>query len=284
MEVISGDTIPSLDADRFDNTGLPFSPTSPSLPIISGGTVSKTEAITLRKTDHDNRFPTIKDRSKPEKEVVEIPVEKDFPDIPEISSPSIVLENSGEKVRLPVTGRQMVSPRPLVAEKPRRTDRIQDIYRMSKQVLETNNLKQFAAIDLVPDKALRIILTGDLLFETSKAELSLESREKLEKIASAIHTIPYIINVVGHTDNVPISSSRYTSNWELSVSRASTVARFLIETTEMDPNQFIVSGYSSYRPLVPNTSAENRMKNRRVEIIISKRLPKPVQARTTTFN
>ena len=87
-----------------------------------------------------------------------------------------------------------------------------------------------------------------------------------------------MINVVGHTDNLPMRSTRFKSNWELSVARASTVARFLIDEMDMDPNQFVVSGYSSYRPIEPNTTAENRAKNRRVEIIISKRLPNPQPA------
>jgi chemotaxis protein MotB len=85
-----------------------------------------------------------------------------------------------------------------------------------------------------------------------------------------------MINIVGHTDNLPMRSNRFISNWELSVARASTVARFFIEEMDMNPNQFVVSGYSSYRPIVPNTTAENRAKNRRVEIIISKRLPNPL--------
>ena len=73
-------------------------------------------------------------------------------------------------------------------------------------------------------------------------------------------------------------SGRYSSNWELSVARASSVARFLIEELDMNPNQFVVSGYASYRPLKPNTDTRNRAANRRVEIIISKKLPPPQPA------
>jgi chemotaxis protein MotB len=87
-----------------------------------------------------------------------------------------------------------------------------------------------------------------------------------------------MINVVGHTDNLPMRSNQFMSNWELSVARASSVARFLIDEMGMNPVQFVVSGYASYRPIAPNTTAENRAKNRRVEIIISKRLPNPLPA------
>ena len=87
-----------------------------------------------------------------------------------------------------------------------------------------------------------------------------------------------MINVIGHTDNQPMHSSRFASNWELSVVRASSVARFLIEEIEMDPTQFIVSGYGSNRPRRPNTNVINRAANRRVEIIISKRLAPAIKA------
>ena len=139
-------------------------------------------------------------------------------------------------------------------------------------------LDNFAAIDLVPDQTMRIILTGDLLFETGRADLSQSSKASLLKIAAVIREIPYMINVVGHTDNIPMHSEKYATNWELSVARASIVARFLVEEMNMNPQQFVVSGYSSFRPIRPNTNARNRAVNRRVEIIISKRLPAPLIA------
>ena len=147
------------------------------------------------------------------------------------------------------------------------------IYDLSQQALTKNNLKKFASIDLVPDTTMRIILTGDLLFKTGKADLSPTARQALQKVANAIKETPYMINVVGHTDDLPMKSAGFKTNWELSVARASRVARFLIEETGMNPGQFEVSGYASFRPLKPNTSEENRAINRRVEIIISKKLP-----------
>ena len=119
-----------------------------------------------------------------------------------------------------------------------------------------------------------------MLFRSGLGEsvLSEKARSSLEKVAAAIRFTPYMINVVGHTDNIPMRSSLFKSNWELSVARASSVARYLIEEMGMNPSQFVVSGYSSYRPIAPNTTADNRAKNRRVEIIISKRLPEPLPA------
>jgi chemotaxis protein MotB len=149
---------------------------------------------------------------------------------------------------------------------------------MSKGALKTNNLDKFAAIDIIPDKTMRIILTGDLFFALGESQLSEHAKASLRQIVTIIQQTPYMINVVGHTDNLPMRSKQFMSNWELSVARASSVARFLIDEMGMNPVQFVVSGYASYRPIAPNTTAENRAKNRRVEIIISKRLPNPLPA------
>ena len=78
------------------------------------------------------------------------------------------------------------------------------------------------------------------------------------------------ISIEGHTDNVPMNSPRYPSNWELSVGRSSNVVRFLVENNNMDPKRISASGYSEYHPVAPNDNAENRAKNRRVDILILK--------------
>ncbi|MBV1916020.1 MAG: flagellar motor protein MotB [Pseudomonadales bacterium] len=76
------------------------------------------------------------------------------------------------------------------------------------------------------------------------------------------------ISIEGHTDDRPISTARFKSNWSLSSARASTVAHHLFEETRLDQNRFTVSGFSSNRPLVNNDTPENRSKNRRVEIVV----------------
>ncbi|GIS84011.1 MAG: chemotaxis protein MotB [Nitrospina sp.] len=76
--------------------------------------------------------------------------------------------------------------------------------------------------------------------------------------------------VDGHTDNVPMKSSKFPSNWELSSSRASKVARFIIKTMRFPAKRMVVTGYGEFRPLKPNTSDDHRAANRRVEIKILK--------------
>jgi len=150
---------------------------------------------------------------------------------------------------------------------------ISNLYDMSKKTLRARNLNQFASVDLITDKAVRIILTGDLLFDAGKAELKPEARKKLEKIAPILRKTPYMANVVGHTDNVPIYSSRYPTNWELSAVRASVVARFFIEEMNIPARKFYLSGHSYFQPVKPNTTDRNRAANRRVEIIITRERP-----------
>jgi chemotaxis protein MotB len=150
---------------------------------------------------------------------------------------------------------------------------ITKIYDLSKITVEQEKLQRFATVELIPDKTMRIILTGDLLFASGQAELSSNATDSLKKLANIIKKTPYMINVIGHTDDKPVKSARFPSNWELSLARAGRVARFLIDATGLPPTQFGVTGYSYFRPLLPNTSDDNRKTNRRVEIVLSKELP-----------
>ena len=150
---------------------------------------------------------------------------------------------------------------------------IPKLYDLSKKTVHSKNLNNFASVDLLADKAVRIILTGDLLFDVGEAELKVEAKDKLEEIASLIKKTPYKVNVVGHTDNLPINSPLYPTNWELSLMRASVVARFFIEEMDIPGNKFYLSGHSYFQPVRPNTTAQNRAANRRVEIIITKERP-----------
>ena len=160
------------------------------------------------------------------------------------------------------------------------------LYDLSKKTVQARNLNNFASVDLLADKAVRIILTGDLLFDPGEAELKEEAKNKLEQIAPLIAQTPYKVNIVGHTDNVPIKSSRFPSNWELSLIRASVVGRFFIEDLTIPANKFYLSGHSYFQPVRPNTTPENRAANRRVEIIITKERPygMPIGSKSLLFN
>ncbi len=110
-----------------------------------------------------------------------------------------------------------------------------------------------------------VSLPSDILFEPGSAELAEKGKRALGILAKYISAMQSYISVEGHTDDIPVKSDRYPSNWELSASRAATVARFLIEQGIPEERISIV-GYAATKPVVPNVSPETRAQNRRVEI------------------
>lgn len=107
-------------------------------------------------------------------------------------------------------------------------------------------------------------------FPSGDARLNRDFIPILGKIHDVLLETDGRIAVAGHTDNVPINTARYRSNWELSTSRATSVVHELLAPEQIDAERFVLEGYADTRPLVPNDSAANRAKNRRVEIIVLK--------------
>lgn len=107
-------------------------------------------------------------------------------------------------------------------------------------------------------------------FPSGRANLNPGFFEVISKITGVIANTPGKIIVAGHTDNIPISTSRFRSNWELSSARAVTVVHAMLSNAALDANRFLIQGYADSRPLVPNDSRENRALNRRVELIIQR--------------
>ncbi len=294
VEVIGGDTSDALEIAEEGTNGFPFVPVKPGAPLITSGTVKKVESISLEDIGDDTNFfndPKGQSLDRIKKSVLKPlpPLEKEVVKKKTIR-PKLTLPKPPARVSEPIIKVKPIiiggveepeaqpAPTPVAEPLPAepQKDVIQELFTVNKENLEYFNLEKFASIKLIPDKTVRIILTGDLLFDIGSAELSPSAIISLHKIALAIEETPYMINIVGHTDNSPMRSERFPSNWELSLSRASSVARFLIEKIGMSPNQFVVSGYSAYRPVATNDNVTNRAKNRRVEIIISKKLPNPV--------
>jgi chemotaxis protein MotB len=147
------------------------------------------------------------------------------------------------------------------------------IYDLSRETVRAKALEEFASVELTSDKAVSIILKGDLLFDSGKAELRPEARRSLGEIAEILRQTPHVVNLVGHTDDVPIHSERFPTNWELSAARACAVARYLMDDMGLPSSRFFITGYGPQQPVKPNDSAENRAANRRVEIIITKEKP-----------
>ena len=105
-------------------------------------------------------------------------------------------------------------------------------------------------------------------FRSGSADLVGEYADVMEEIRAVLRSKPGKIEVQGHTDNVPIATARFRSNWELSSSRAVSVATELMRGNDINPRRFQVSGFADTKPLVANDSGVNRARNRRVEIVV----------------
>lgn len=118
-------------------------------------------------------------------------------------------------------------------------------------------------------KGIEVVLPEIMLFPSGKADLIQEAVLFLDDMAPLLAEISNIIEIEGHTDNRPISTERFPSNWDLSTARANVVIRHLTEKHKLDPDRFKAVGYGEYQPIAPNDSDEGRSKNRRVVLIIS---------------
>jgi chemotaxis protein MotB len=121
-------------------------------------------------------------------------------------------------------------------------------------------------------EGLRLNLTREVLFPSGSAEVNASGRSVLGKVAERVRGIPHDIEVQGHTDDVPIHSERYPTNWELAGARASRVVR-LLEEKGVAPDRLCAISRGEYAPVAPNDSEAGRAKNRRIEITL-----KPVTA------
>jgi Flagellar motor protein len=133
--------------------------------------------------------------------------------------------------------------------------------------IKENNLENITSIKN-DDRGIIIELKDTILFESEKADLVPGSKDVLDKLSTFLSSINNQIIIEGHTDNVPINNYKFSSNWELSSIRAVNVVRYFTEVKKIEPSRFQASGYGEFKPLVDNSTPENRAKNRRINILI----------------
>ncbi len=149
--------------------------------------------------------------------------------------------------------------------------------RMAKDIIQ-------ALAPLVQDGKVRVTqsahgitveINASVLFSPAKAQLADNSRDTLRAVALVVREHEHEMHVEGHTDNLPISTNQYPSNWELSTARASSVIRLFIENG-VDANRLTALGYGENRPVALNTTLEGRARNRRVTIMIMSLEPEQI--------
>lgn len=136
--------------------------------------------------------------------------------------------------------------------------------------LQSHDLHDKVQVDL-KENGIHLVITDSVMFQSGEAELIEPSRTILSLVARLLDEggIEGVM-VQGHTDDQPINTSRFPSNWELSTGRAASVVRFLSqETTTLAPSHFAAIGQGEFHPVDTNDTPEGRARNRRVEILFS---------------
>ena len=148
-------------------------------------------------------------------------------------------------------------------------DKENDLADLLKEVKAlVSSLKSDTPVELLSsDKGVTMRLPDKLLFDLGSSDISKDADPLLKKISAIISKTSYDVRIEGHTDNLPILTWKFASNWELSTSRAVNVLRYFIEKMGISPLRLSAVGFGEYQPISPNDSPENRAKNRRVEIV-----------------
>ena len=120
------------------------------------------------------------------------------------------------------------------------------------------------------EKGLVLRLSEAFLFESGRAEIKPTAIPKLVSIGKLLNKTTNYLRVEGHTDNIPIHSGQYRSNWQLSAERATRLTEALVEIAHVSAERFSAMGYGEHRPLASNATEKGRTKNRRVDIVILK--------------
>ena len=134
--------------------------------------------------------------------------------------------------------------------------------------IEDNKLKDKLNTSLT-DEGLLLTIRDNVLFESGRAEVRTRDIGIANEIADLlIMEPPRNIIISGHTDNVPIRTARYESNWELSVMRAVEFMKIILKNEQLDPRWFSAKGFGEFQPVATNDTATGKARNRRVEILI----------------
>jgi len=118
------------------------------------------------------------------------------------------------------------------------------------------------------ERGLVISVQDTVLFVSGSADLTPRAAEIMDKLGLILLQTPNYIRVEGHTDNLPINTPRFPSNWELSVGRSTSVIQYLLARHNFPPQRLSASGYGEYRPKAANDTVANRQLNRRVDFVV----------------
>jgi chemotaxis protein MotB len=145
---------------------------------------------------------------------------------------------------------------------------LEQTYEEVKSFLQKAGLENDILLRL-EERGIVMELPEHILFDSGQAVIKSDFYPTFDLLSELLAGLPNQIIIEGHTDNVPIRTFLYPSNWELSVARAVSVARYLVEVHDLPPRRLVATGYGEYHPLDTNETPEGRARNRRVSIVIS---------------
>ncbi len=128
------------------------------------------------------------------------------------------------------------------------------------------------------------LLSDKAYYDSGSAQLRPETKRLLDVVGAQIVAVRNDVRVEGNTDDVPIATASYPTNWELSAARATGVTRYLVERDRIVPTRISFAGYGEYRPRVANDSAAHRQQNRRVDIVILSGKDAPAESNEESMN
>lgn len=142
----------------------------------------------------------------------------------------------------------------------------------AQQSLESQMREALASKDITISELqgkLTLSILDRILFDSGQAVIKPEGQEVLRKLGAVLDQFPNRqIHVTGHTDNVPIHTPQFPSNWELSAARALAAVRFLVEEAGVNPTRLAAVANGEFQPVADNATAEGRAKNRRIAVVV----------------
>jgi len=148
-------------------------------------------------------------------------------------------------------------------------DQNEEILKRINESITTNDLEDTVSAENT-GRGIVVRVKGQFFFNSGSAVLKEEAYSLLDDIIGIVEEFPYNMSVEGHTDDTPINTAQFPSNWELSTARAISTLRYILESGRIETERLGASGYADTRPLTSNDTPEGRQQNRRVEFIMYK--------------
>lgn len=212
--------------------------------------VNRSLQNTFNKSANAERFDTNKGRdlftqlNNPEEEKEKEKKKEDFEEPP---TPSATLEE----------------------EKVADLQKLEEFERQINEMIIDMDLGQYVSIHPMEDSII-LRINSIILFDLGSANVKNEAQATLTQIGLLLGSLQSDFVVQGHTDNLPINTPEFPSNWELSTKRSTNIVKFFIERSGLSPSLLTATGNAEFEPVAPNDSLENRLKNRRIDIVIPK--------------